>query len=194
MNCKTLNSRSAPRVKARFGLSPSRLADLLLVVLPELERRRAARLESRASRKRQRVATAGRPRVVTPVHKVLMPLLYWRHTVPHEVVGALFRFSADPAENAFHEVRPGLRDGCPAEKWEAEKTWRQGDPTWPPEDVDQVIIDSFASPVRRPSLPEQPKRLYAGKQKRHPLKTPLATDQGGEILTLEAGPWATSGP
>jgi len=187
MNFKTLNSLSASRVKALFGLSPSLLADLLRVILPELERRRAARLESRAGRKRQLVANDGRPRVVTPVHKVLMPLIYLRHNVQHEVVGALFRCSADTAENAFHEVTPVLRDCFPAEKWDAEKTWRKGDPTWTPEDVDQIIIDSFESPVRRPSLPEQQKRLYSGKKKRHTLKTQLATDQDGEILTLEAG-------
>jgi hypothetical protein len=187
MNFTTLHSLSASRVKALFGLSPSLLADLLMVVLPELERRRAARLERRADRKRKLVANDGRPRVVTPVHKVLMTLVYLRHNVQHEVVGALFRFSADTAENAFHEVVPVLRDCFPAEKWDAEKTWRKGDPTWTPEGVDKVIIDSFESPVRRPSLPEQQKRLYSGKKKRHTLKTQLATDQEGEILTLEAG-------
>ena len=50
-----------------------------MVVLPELERRRTARLERRADRKRQRVANDGRPRTVTPVHKVLMTLIYLRH-------------------------------------------------------------------------------------------------------------------
>jgi DDE superfamily endonuclease/Helix-turn-helix of DDE superfamily endonuclease len=187
MNFTTLHSLSASRVKALFGLSPSLLADLLMVVLPELERRRAARLEGRADRKRKLVANDGRPRVVTPVHKVLMTLVYLRHNVQHEVVGALFRFSADTAENAFHEVVPVLRDCFPAEKWDAEKAWRKGEPTWTPEGVDKVIIDSFESPVRRPSLPEQQKRLYSGKKKRHTLKTQLATDQEGEILTLEAG-------
>src|SRR5215510_10455598 len=125
MNFKTLNSLSASRVKALFGLSPSLLADLLRVILPELERRRAARLESRAGRKRQLVANDGRPRVVTPVHKVLMPLIYLRHNVQHEVVGALLGCSADTAENAFHEVVPVLRDLFPAEKWDAEKQWRR---------------------------------------------------------------------
>jgi Helix-turn-helix of DDE superfamily endonuclease len=117
------------------------LADLLMVILPELERRRAARLESRAGRKRKLVANDGRPRVVTPVHKMLMTLIYLRHNVQHEVVSALFRFSADTAENAFHEVMPVLRDCFPAEKWDAEKTWRKGDPTWTPEEVLSQTLD-----------------------------------------------------
>jgi len=163
------------------------LAELLFVVLPELERRRTARLESRADRKRQRVANDGRPRTVTPLHKVLMTLLYLRHNVQHEVVGALWGCSADTAENACHEVVPVLRDLFPTEKWDAEKQWRRNEPTWTPDAVDKVIIDSFESPVRRPSLQERQKRVYSGKKKRHTLKTQVATDQDGEILTLEAG-------
>jgi hypothetical protein len=187
MNFKNLNSLSAPRVKALFGLLPTRLAELLFVVLPELERRRTARLERRAARKRKLVANDGRPRTVTPLHKVLMALSYLRHNVQHEVVGALFGFSADTAENAFHEVVPVLRDLFPAEKWDAEKQWRRNEPPWTPEAVDKVIIDSFESPVCRPSLQERQKRVYSGKKRRHTLKTQLATDQDGEILTLEAG-------
>jgi hypothetical protein len=163
------------------------LAELLLVVLPELERRRTARLERRADRKRQRVANDGRPRTVTPLDKVLMALLYLRHNVQHEVVGALLGCSADTAENAFHEVVPVLRDLCPAEQWDAEKQWRRSEPTWTPAAVDKVIIDSFESPVRRPSRPGRQKRVYSGKKRRHTLKTQLATDQDGEILTVEAG-------
>jgi hypothetical protein len=187
MHFINLHSLSAPRVKALFGLPPILLGELLFVVLPELERRRTARLERRADRKRKLVANDGRPRAATPVHKVLMTLIYLRHNVQHEVVGALLGFSADTAENAFHEVVPVLRDLFPAEKWDAEQQWRRSEPTWTPEAVDKVIIDSFASPVRRPSLQERQKRVYSGKKKRHTLKTQLATDQDGEILTLEAG-------
>src|SRR5215475_4667108 len=187
MHFTNLNSLSAPRVKALFGLQPPLLAELLVVVLPELERRRTARLERRADRKRQRVANDGRPRPVTPVHKVLMTLSSLRPKVQPEVVGALFGFSAATAENAFHEVVPVLRDLFPAEKWDAEKQWRRNEPPWTPAAVDKVIVDSFESPVRRPSLPERQKRVYSGKKKRHTLKTQLVTDQDGEIMTLEAG-------
>ena len=51
MNCKNLNSLSALRVKALFGLPPTLLAELLFLVLPELERRRTVRLERRSDRK-----------------------------------------------------------------------------------------------------------------------------------------------
>jgi DDE superfamily endonuclease/Helix-turn-helix of DDE superfamily endonuclease len=187
MHFTNLHSLSAPRVKALLGLHPPLLAELLFVVLPELERRRTVRLESRADRKRKRVANDGRPRTVTPLHQVLMTLIYLRHNVQHEGVGALVGCSADAAENAFHAVGPVLRDLFPAEKWDAEKQWRRSEPTWAPAAVDKVIIDSFESPVRRPSLQARQKYVYSGKKRRHTLKTQIATDQAGEILTVEAG-------
>lgn len=48
-------------------------------------------------------------------------------------------------------------------------------------------IDSFQTPVRRPSLPERQRRIYWGKKKRHTLQTQMATDQKGEIVAINAG-------
>src|SRR5215813_9999156 len=67
MHFTNLHSLSAPRVKALFGLPPPLVAELLLVVLPERERRRTVGLERRADRKRKLVANDGRPRPVTPL-------------------------------------------------------------------------------------------------------------------------------
>lgn len=186
MNFKNLNNFSTSRVKALLGLHPKVLAELLFKVLPELEKRRAQSLASRKDRKRPLIAKDGRPREVFPMHKVLMSLLYLRHNVSHEVVGALFGFSADSSENAFAEVLPLLREMFPSEKWEAEKKWRRGEPTWTPDQVDTVIIDSFETPIRRPSIKERQKRVYSGKKKRHTLKTQVMTDQAGEILGVGA--------
>lgn len=187
MNYKNLNHYSTSRVKALFGFHPLVLGEILASVLPELEQRRAARLAARPERKRPVIAHDGKPPQVLPLHKVLMTLLYLRHNVSHAVVGALFEWSADSSENAFHEVLPVLRDLFPAEKWEAEKRWRPGEPSWTPTAVERAIVDSFETPVRRPSDPQRQRRLYSGKKKRHTLKTQLVTDQAGEILTLSAG-------
>jgi hypothetical protein len=187
MNFKHLEHFSTSRVKALFGFHPKVLADILIVVLPELERRRAKRLAERENRKRPPLAKDGKPRTVLPVHKVLMTLLYLRHNVSHEVVGSFFGFSADTSENAFHEVVPLLRDLFPKEKWEAEKKWQRGEPTWTPDAVERTIIDSFETPIPRPSLNDRQKRVYSGKKKRHTLKTQIVTDQDGEILDVDAG-------
>ncbi len=53
--------------------------------------------------------------------------------------------------------------------------------------VARVLIDTFETPSPRPTGKARQKRVYSGKKKRHPLKTPVATDVCGELLELEAG-------
>lgn len=114
------------RIKALFGLTIKTLAELLIVVLPELERRREERHANRVGRNRKVMPGDGRPRQVTPVYKVLMTLIYLRHNVSHEGVGRMFGFSADSSENAFHEVVPVPEGIFPKEKWNAAKEMAEG--------------------------------------------------------------------
>lgn len=156
----------------------------MFLVLPELEQRRTARLQKRAERKRAFVANDGRPREVQPSQKLLMCVLYLRHNTSHEVVGRMFGFSADTSENAFAEVLPILRDLFPHQKWEAERRYGRSEPKWTPSKIERVIIDSFETPLRRPSQQARQKRYYSGKKKRHTLKTQVATDQRGGLLCV----------
>jgi len=185
MNLEDLNSYPTAKMRALFGLTVAALSDLLAKVLPELLRRRQAERVRRPGR--QRAVGGGRCRRLKPSQEVLLTLIYLRHTVAHAVVGALFGVSADTSENTFHEVVFVLRDVCPAERWDAEKQWKKGEPSWTPDTVERALIDSFESPVRRPSLPARQKRVYSGKKKRHTLKTQVVTDAGGEILDIDPG-------
>ncbi len=187
MNIEQLKKLPGSRVKALFGFVPALLAELLFRLLPELEQRRTQRLQQRPDRKRRYVPHDGSPREVTPLEKALMTLIYLRHNVRHEVVGAMFGYSADTSENAFHEVVPVLRDLFPATKWDAEKKWCRETETWTPDKIDLVLVDSFETPVRRPSVNERQKRIYSGKKKRHTLKTQILTDQDGELLCIDPG-------
>jgi hypothetical protein len=184
---KNLDRFSPAQVKALFGFHPLVLAEMLFRVLPELERRRIERLANRSERKRPFIEKDGRPREVTPLHQVLMTLLYLRHNVNHAVVGAMFGFSADTSENAFSEVMPVLRALFPKEKWEAEKRHRGAESKWNPDEVDRLIIDSFETPVRRPSRPDRQQRLYSGKKKQHTLKSQIISDGQGDVLDIDAG-------
>jgi hypothetical protein len=184
---KNLDRFSTTQVKALFGFHPAILAEILFRVLPELERQRAQRLAQRPGRKRPYLDKDGRPREVTPLHKLLMTMLYLRHNVSHEVVGALFGFSADASEDAFADVLPILRDLFPKEKWEAEKRHCGADSKWKPEEIDRLIIDSFETPLRRPSLNARQKRIYSGKKRQHTLKTQVVSDGKGGVLDVEAG-------
>jgi DDE superfamily endonuclease/Helix-turn-helix of DDE superfamily endonuclease len=173
------------KVRALFGLTLEALGELFTEVLPELLRRRQAKQAQRPNR--QRAVGAGRHRHLKPYQEVLLTLVYLRHNVAHVVVGELFGVSADTSENTFHEVVFVLRDVCPANRWDAEKKWKKGGPSWTPDTVERALIDSFESPVRRPSLPARQKRVYSGKKKRHTLKTQVVTDPAGEILDLDPG-------
>jgi len=185
MNLEHLSSYPAGKVRALFGLTVAALSELLAKVLPELLRRRQAERVRRPDR--QRAVGGGRRRRLKPYQEVLLTLVYLRHNVAHAVVGELFGVSADTAENTFHEVVFVLRDVCPAQRWDAEKRWKKNEPSWTPDKVERVLIDSFESPVRRPSRSDLQKRVYSGKKRRHTLKSKVATDAQGEILELEAG-------
>ena len=120
-----------------------------------------------------------------------MTLIYLRHNVAFCVVGRLFDVSADVAENTFHEILGVLKEVCPSDRWEAEKR-RTGyppgaEPAWKPDEIDQVIVDSFETPVPRPSVEPKQRRLYSGKKKDHTLKTEVITDMQGEILAIDPG-------
>ena len=173
------------KVRALFGLTLSALGALLATVLPELVRRRQVERTQRPDQRR--AVGGGRRRRLKPSQAVLVPLVYLRHNVAHAVVGELFGVSADTSENTFHEVVFVVRDVCPANRWDAEKKGKKGAPSWKPDNVERVLIDSCESPVRRPSLPARQKRVSSGQKKRHTLKTQSVTDAQGESRDSDPG-------
>jgi hypothetical protein len=168
-----------------FGLEPDILAQVIVKVLPVLEQQREQRLRNLPERKRRFITRDGRPREVLPIHQLLMTLIYLRHNVSHTIVGQMFGFSADSSENAFHEVIFVLKELFPASRWEAVK--RHRNEKWKPEEVDKIVVDSFETPVPRPSDNDRQRRIYSGKKKRHTLKTQIYTDQRGRILDVSSG-------
>lgn len=180
-----LNQIPETRIKSLFGLTCEVLSEVIFKVLPVLEQKRAERLQNKPERKRRLVATDGRPRVVLPLHKLLMTLVYLRHKCSHTLVGQMFDFSADSSENAFAEVIGVLKDLFPAARWEAVE--RHRNEKWSPAEVDKLLIDSFETPLPRPSDNERQKRVYSGKKQRHTLKTQVITDEKGGILDIQAG-------
>ena len=185
MNLQELQSFPKDRVRALFGLEPIALSQLLEAVLPELTARRLCVLEAKINRKRK--PGGGRPRKLFPYQEVLLTLIYLRHNVSHAVVGAMFHVTADISENSFHDVVQVLRDVCPAHRWDAETKWTKKEPSWNPETIDVILVDSFETPIARPSLPNVQRQLYSGKKKRHTIKTQIITDARGEVLAIEPG-------
>lgn len=174
------------RIKSLFGLEPTVLAEVIIRVLPVLEQNRENRLRSNPGRKRRFVRHDGRPPELMPIHKLLMTLLYLRHNTSATVVGQMFGFSADSVEkNALPEVLAVLKQLFPASRWEAVR--RHRNEKFNPDEVDKLIVDSFETPIPRPSDNDRQKRVYSGKKKRHTLKTQIYTDQRGTILDVSSG-------
>ncbi len=121
----------------------------------------------------------------------MITLVYLRHNVSHAVshavCGQMFGVSADISENSFHEVIRLLRDVCPADRWGAEKKWTKREPSWHPDTLDLILVDSFETPIGRSSLPDVQRKFYSGKKKRHTTKTQIITNKQGEVLAIEPG-------
>jgi hypothetical protein len=185
MTLNQINNLQPGRLRALTGMTVKALGELLARTLPELELRRAQAKQRRPHR--QRALGGGAKRKLTAAQEVLLVLIYLRHNVAHEVVGHLFSVSADTSENLFHEIVPLLRELFPANRFEAERRLRGGGASWPVEEIDRVLIDSFETAIPRPSINERQQSVYSGKKKRHTLKTQLITDRHGEVLDVDAG-------
>lgn len=185
MTLKQINKLKPGRLRALTGMTVNALGELLSVVLPELVRRREHSKKDRPDRKR--AVGGGRKPKLTPAQEVLLVLIYLRHNVAHEVTGQMFGVSADTSENLFHEIVPLLRELFPSNRFEAEKRFRGQEPTLQVEEIDRILIDSFETPIPRPSVKDRQKRLYSGKKKCHTLKTQLVSDVNGEVLDIDAG-------
>jgi hypothetical protein len=161
------------------------LGQLLITVLPELVRRRLQSNKDRPDRKR--ALGGGRKPKLTPAQEVLLVLIYLPHNVAHEVTGQMFGVSADTSENLFHEIVPLLCESFPSNRFEAEKKFRGYKPTLQAEKSDRILINSFESPIPRPSDKDRQKRVYSGKKKSHTLKSQIVSDVKGEVLDIDAG-------
>ena len=80
-----------------------------------------------------------------------------------------------------------MRDLCPAHRFDAQKKWTKKEPSWSPDTLDVLLVDSFETPIARPSLPAMQKKFYSGKKKRHTIKTQIVTDKHGEVIAIETG-------
>lgn len=185
MTLKQINKLKPGRLRALTGMTVNALGQLLILVLPELVRRREQTKKQRPDR--MRAVGGGNKRKLSAAQEVLLVLIYLRHNLAHEVVGQMFGVSADTSENLFHQIVPLLRELFPSNRFEAEKRFRREGPSLEIEHIDRILIDSFETPIPRPSNKDRQKRVYSGKKKCHTLKTQIVSDVKGEVLDLDAG-------
>jgi hypothetical protein len=184
MNIQALLTFPEDKVRALVGLNHTALGALLATALPEIDQRRQ---KEQADKPRRRKVGGGRKRLLKPYQEVLLTLIYLRHNVAFCVVGMMFDVSADVAENTFHEIVGVLKEVCPANRWEAEKRWTKKEPSWKPEEIDKIIVDSFETPIPRPSIEPKQRDFYSGKKKDHTIKTEIIINPQGDILDVDPG-------
>ena len=184
MNIQALITFPEDKVHALIGLNHAALGALLAEALPEIDSRRR---KEQADKPRRRKMGGGRKRLLKPYQEVLLTLIYLRHNVAFCVVGLMFGVSADVAENTFHEIVGVLKEVCPANRGEAEKRWTKKEPSWKPEEIDKIIVDSFETPIPRPSIEPKQRDFYSGKKKDHTIKTEIIINVEGDILDIDPG-------
>lgn len=91
MKFDNLKSFPENRIKSLFGLAPDVLAQVIIKVLPALEKQRERRLRNAPKRKRRFITRDGRPPEMKPIDKLMMTLLYLRHNTSATVVGQMGR-------------------------------------------------------------------------------------------------------
>ena len=80
-----------------------------------------------------------------------------------------------------------LRELFPSNRFEAQKRFRGQEPSLKIQEIDRILIDSFETPIPRPSNYERQKRVYSGKKKCHTLKSQVESDRKGEVLGIRGG-------
>ncbi|HXG66867.1 MAG TPA: transposase family protein [Blastocatellia bacterium] len=185
MTINQINKLKPGRLRALTGITVNALGELLTTSEPELvQRRQLAKLQMPD---RKRAVGGGAKRKLAAAQEVLLVLIYLRHNVAHEVTGRMFGVRADTGENLFHAIVPWLRDLFPSNRFEAEKRFRRQGPSLRVEEIDRILIDSFETPLPRPSNKERQKRVYSGKKTCHTLKTQVVSAEKGEVLGISAG-------
>lgn len=185
MTIEQINNLKPARIRALTDMTVNALQHLLSITVPELIARRQLPKLHRTDRKR--ALGGGRKPKLSASQEVLLVLIYLRHNVAHQLVGAMFGVSADTSENLFHEIVPLLRELFSSNRFEAEKRFRRQGPGLEIQEIDRILIDSFETPIPRPSNYERQKRVYSGKKRCHTLKSQVESDEKGEVVDISAG-------
>jgi hypothetical protein len=173
------------KVRPLPGVTPAALSARLEGALPQRRARRPPEQQNRPSR--PRAGGGGRTRSRKPSQEVLRRLVSRRHNLAHAVAGQMWGVGADTRANTSPEVVAVLRDGCPANRWDAEKRGNKSEPTGKPDEREHRLGDSFQTPVSRPRRDEAQRRVYSGQKKRHRRKTQVLPAASGAIQDIPAG-------
>ncbi len=166
-------------LRALSGVNRKAFAQLLDAFSPLYE-------QTRSSQPRQRAIGGGRKaRLLSTQQKLFFILFYFKCYPTFDLAGIIFDLHRSQAHEWMHRLQPILSASL------GKKMARQERQLTSIEEfvarfanVERVMIDGTQRPIQRPQDPQQQKRNYSGKKRRHTHKHLAAVDQGKRVLVL----------
>ncbi len=166
-------------LRALSGVNRKAFAQLLDAFSPLYE-------QTRSSQPRQRAIGGGRKaRLLSTQQKLFFILFYFKCYPTFDLAGIIFDLHRSQAHERMHRLQPILSASL------GKKMARQERQLTSIEEfvarfanVERVMIDGTQRPIQRPQDPQQQKRNYSGKKRRHTHKHLAAVDQGKRVLVL----------
>ena len=163
------------------GLSLEEFEVLYQQVVDDMDRYDETRLERGD---RQRAVGAGRRYEHNARNRLLMAMIWLRIYPTYEVLGFIFDLNKSNICRNLKSVLTVLGEQLGEEiewpdKGQRKRKMDQFMQEFP--DV-AAIVDATEQPTERPQDPDEQKRYYSGKKKRHTLKTQVVVGPDGELM------------
>jgi len=126
-----------------------------------------------------------KPKLKTPEEKLFFILLYFKCYPTFDLLSYLFDLDRGPCCRWVHRLKKILEAVLkkklvlPERKISSVAEFVQCFP-----EATKVFIDGFERPRRRPKNPEDQKKYYSGKKKRHTIKNVIITDEDRKVKVI----------
>ena len=174
-------SRRPASFRNLTGLSLDEFEALCDQVVDDIERYDQTQLERPG---RQRAVGAGRKYQHDGRNRLLMAMIWLRVYPTYEVLGFIFDLHKSNISRNLKGVLAVLREQLGDEIEWPDKAQRKRKMEQFMQEFPDVaaIVDATEQPTQRPQDPDEQKRYYSGKKKRHTLKTQVVVSPDGEIM------------
>jgi len=169
------------------GLKVEEFETLLDAVKKELEKEKET-----PTRTRQRAVGGGRKPALEIEEQLLVLLMYYRLYVTQLLLGYLFDLDDSNVSRLIGRLRPILLEVLPLparerglfnEREKGEKRIARLDELLGKHpEIQELLIDATEQEIQKPKDKQKRKDNYSGKQKRHTLKTQIASSKSGLVL------------
>jgi len=158
----------------------------------EAVKKELGKVKEGSTRTRQRAVGGGRKPALEIEEQLLVLLMYYRLYVTQILLGYLFDLDDSNVSRLISRLRPLLLEVLPLpareggifnERERGEKRIARLDELLGKHpEIQELLIDATEQEIQKPKDKQKRKDNYSGKQKRHTLKTQIASSQNGLVL------------